>query len=69
MDLGPAPSHDELDTIVAELEAAGLLTVGFDADGKETWTLTPKGVQVARQLAMGDEATTDAILDAVEART
>jgi hypothetical protein len=38
----------------------------LDADGEETWTLTPEGVQVARQLAMGDEATINAILDAVE---
>jgi hypothetical protein len=52
---------------VAELEAAGLLTIGTDADGRETWTLTPPGVQVARQLALGDEATFNAILDAVEA--
>jgi hypothetical protein len=31
--------HDaETDAIVAELEQAGLVTVGTDADGRETWT-------------------------------
>jgi hypothetical protein len=35
------------------------------AQGKETWTLTAEGVQVARQLAMGYETTIDAILDGV----
>jgi hypothetical protein len=69
MDPGPRPTDDEMDGIVQELEAAGLLTIGFDADGGETWTLTPEGAQVARQLAMGDEATFNAILDAVEGRT
>jgi hypothetical protein len=58
-----------LDAIVAELEAAGQLTIGTDAEGGATWTLTPQGVQVARQLALGDEATFNAILDAVEPRT
>jgi hypothetical protein len=28
----------EVDAIVAELVEAGLLTIGHDADGKETWT-------------------------------
>jgi hypothetical protein len=36
-------------------ERAGLLTIGFDADGGETWTLTPEGVQVAHQMAMSGE--------------
>ena len=58
---GPRPSGLGMDGIVHELEAAGLLTVRFDADGVETWTLTPEGVQVANQLAMGDEATFNAI--------
>jgi hypothetical protein len=32
------PTHDaETDAIVAELEATGLVTVGTDADGHETW--------------------------------
>ena len=35
--------------------AAGLLTVGFDAEGRETWTLTPMGAQVASQMAMSSE--------------
>ena len=61
--------HDaETDALIAELEAAGLLTIGTDAEGMETWTLTPQGAQVANQLAMGDEATFNAILDAVDNR-
>jgi hypothetical protein len=58
-----------MDAIVAQLRDAGLLTIGRDAEGQETWTLTAEGVQVARQLAMGDEATINAILDAVGARS
>jgi hypothetical protein len=67
MDLGPRPTDPEMDAIVAQLREAGLLTIGFDAEGKETWTLTAEGAQVARQLAMGDEATINAILELVEA--
>jgi hypothetical protein len=33
------------------------------------WTLAPEGEEVARQLAMGDHVTFNAILDAVEGRT
>ena len=58
--------HGVLWSASRELEAAGLLTVGFEADGTETWTLTPEGVQVARQPAMGDATAFDAILDATE---
>jgi hypothetical protein len=49
MDPGQRPSDDEMDVIVHGLEAAGLLTIGFDAEGRETWTLTPKGAQVAAE--------------------
>jgi hypothetical protein len=56
--------------IVAEVEAAGLLTVGTDAQGRETWMLTPKGAQVATQMAMSHEddaaAMLGALLDAAE---
>src|SRR5262245_19046684 len=61
---GPRPTDDEMDGIVHELEAAGLLTVRFDAYGMETRTLTHEGAQVARQLAMGDDAAFHAIVDA-----
>jgi hypothetical protein len=44
-----------LDACAAELECAGLLTIGFDADGGETWTLTPKGAQVAREMVTSSE--------------
>jgi hypothetical protein len=47
----------EIGAIVAELVAAGLLTIGNDAEGKETWTLTREGARVGRMLAMkGDGA-------------
>jgi hypothetical protein len=49
------PSDEEMDAIVAELVAASLLTVGTDAQGRETWTLTPMGAQVANQMAMSSE--------------
>jgi hypothetical protein len=64
------PDRDaETDANIAELERAGLLTIGHDAEGHETWMLTPEGARLGRQLAMGDEATFNATLDAVEART
>jgi hypothetical protein len=44
-----------LDAIVAELEAAGLVTVGTDAEGNETWTLTATGEQIALQMSMSSE--------------
>jgi hypothetical protein len=39
--------------MIAEMVEAGLLTVGTDAQGRETWALTPKGARVATQMAMG----------------
>jgi hypothetical protein len=48
--------HDaEADAIVAELQAAGMVTIGTDADGHETWTLTPQGEQIALQMSMSSE--------------
>ncbi len=41
---------------MAELVAAGLLTIGHDAEGKETWTLTDEGARVGRMLAMKGDA-------------
>ena len=35
MDPGPRPTDDEMDDVVAQLRDAGLLTIGFDADGTE----------------------------------
>jgi hypothetical protein len=40
--------------LAAELVTAGLLTIGTDAQGRETWTLTPGGAQVARQMASSE---------------
>ena len=67
------PSDEEMDALIAEMLADGLLTVGTDAEGRETWALTPKGAQVATQMAMSSEddalAMFDALLDAAEANT
>ena len=52
---------------------AGLLTVGTDAEGREMWTLSPKGAQIATQMAMSSEddalAMFNALLHAAEADT
>ena len=40
---------------MAEVLAAGLLTGGIHAEGRETWTLTPAGEQVGNQVAMSAE--------------
>ena len=61
-DRTPDPDSDE---IVAELVAAGLVTLGTDTDGVETWTLTAMGEQVARQMAMSGEDDAAALLDAL----
>ena len=59
----------EVDAIVAELERAGLVTLGVDAEGRETWTMTAEGAALARQLAMNGDAgaaVLTALLDAAE---
>ena len=67
------PTDDEMDALVAELRDAGILTIGRDASGAETWTLTPMGASLARQLAMSSEDDAfellNALLDAAEAGT
>jgi hypothetical protein len=58
--------HDpEFDAIVAELVAAGYVTIGTDADGAETWTLTPQGEQVALQMSMSSEDDAAALMEAL----
>jgi len=58
--------HDrEFDAIVEELQRAGFVTIGTDADGEETWTLTPTADQVALQLSMSSEDDAAALLEAV----
>ena len=60
--------HDaELDAIVAEAVAAGLLVEAVE-DGQPTLQLTPLGAQVARRLAMRGNEEPDAVLDAAEKR-
>ena len=62
----------ELDEMVAMLESAGLLIQTVD-EGKPSLQLTPKGAQVARQMAMSSEedafAMFDALLDAADGGT
>jgi len=47
--------------------SAGLTTIGLEAEGLKTCTLTVKA-QVVRQFSMGDAAVVNAIPDAVETR-
>ena len=69
------PTHDaETDAIVAELEAAGLLTIGTDDKGNTTYALTREGKVIGRQLAVtqSDDARLGIInelLDATEPDT
>jgi hypothetical protein len=67
--LAMTEDHDaELDAIVAMLESAGLLTQTID-EGQPALQLTPKGAQVATQMAMGHEDDAAALLDAAGAET
>ena len=60
---------EELETLVVQLEEAGLVEQYTNADGKEAMRLTPAGEKVARQLAMFGEAGQDELMDALlEAR-
>jgi hypothetical protein len=72
MDPGERPTDAEMDVLVAELRDAGLLTIGHDAGGAETWTLTPAGAQVATQTGMSavDDALglLTSLLDVAEGR-
>jgi hypothetical protein len=59
------PTDPELDAVIAELVSAGLITVGTDAEGRETWTLTEMGVQVSNQMAMSGQDEGLALLEAL----
>ncbi len=60
------PTHDaEFDAIVEELQRAGFVTIGKDADGEETWALTATCEQVALQLSMSSEDDASALLEAL----
>jgi hypothetical protein len=56
---------DDLDASVADLVQAGLVTIGHDAQARETWTLTPAGEQAANQIAMSAEDDGVALLTAL----
>lgn len=55
----------ELDTILEQVETAGLVEQFTDEEGRPSMRLTPEGVRVARQLAMLGEDGQDALMDAV----
>jgi len=55
----------EMDAIVEELQRAGFVTIGTDAEGEETWTLTKQGEQIALQLPMSSEDDAAALLEAL----
>jgi hypothetical protein len=58
--------HDaELDVILEQVEAAGLVEVYTDEDGKQAMRLTPEGERVARQQAMLGEEGQDALMAAL----
>ena len=59
------PIDDEMIELADELEAAGLVTTGVDAEGNETWSLTPVGKQVANQMAMSAEDDAAGMLNAL----
>jgi len=64
--------HDaEMDAIAGELEAAGLLALGTDAEGHITYTLTREGKAIGRQLAMtqSDDARLTIINELLEEST
>jgi hypothetical protein len=59
----------ELDAILEQVEAAGLVETYTDDDGKEAMRLTPEGERVARQLAMmGEDGQDDLMAALLEAR-
>ncbi len=65
--------HDaEMDALLDQLEAAGLVEVYVNEDGRNAMRLTPAGEQVSRQLAMTDDAGQGdlmaALLEAAEAQ-
>lgn len=67
--LSPQDHAAELDELVVMLESAGLLIQTID-EGKPALQLTPKGAQVARQMAVSSEddafAMFSALLDATQ---
>lgn len=58
--------HDaELDAILEQVEAAGLVEQYVDEQGKQAMRLTPDGERVARQLAMTDDDGQTALMEAL----
>jgi hypothetical protein len=63
------PTHDpEFDAVVEELQRVGFVTIGLDAEGDETWTLTPTGEQIALQMSMSSEDDAAALLEVLPHR-
>jgi DNA-binding MarR family transcriptional regulator len=56
--------HDsELDAILDQVEAAGLVEVYTDSDGQQAMRLTPEGERVVHQLAMLGEEGQDELME------
>ena len=55
----------ELDALVAQLEAAGYLTVTTLPDGSVEYEPAPDGARMARQPAMSHEAGQDGLMEAL----
>jgi len=65
----PAITHDaELDGLLGQVEAAGLVEQYVDDEGQPAMRLTPEGVRVARLLAMLGVDGQDALMAAVGGR-
>jgi hypothetical protein len=56
---------DDLDALAADLERAGLLMTGTDAEGSPTYTLTADGARLGTMLAMGQTEDADAVMEAL----
>jgi hypothetical protein len=69
MSLEPAalnlPTVAELTALASLMEAAGLLVVVEDHDGRASYLMTTDGRRLSRMLAMVDGQEADAVLDAL----
>ena len=54
-------TDDDIDGLARHLVAAGLLVIGADDEGRETWALTDEGARIGRMLAMGSSDAEDVL--------
>jgi len=60
------PMHDTAtDEIVVELEKAGLVETFTNAEGKVAYSLTPRGAQLGRSMALAGDEDAAKVLDAL----